>query len=130
MAFLKRLGFFLFGLSIGLVFLVFFFKKKSEETGTEFCYFPNCRVLQDLRSKPLSYSESIDAMLRHKELDTMDIRYFLEEGDIDFGKSDTRSKPCKTYLIEGELKETEAVLNVKNCKEKVIVESISLKSMK
>ncbi len=54
MAFLKRLGYYMVGLAIGIVILTFLLKKKTTETGTSFCYFPNCRVLKELRSKPLS----------------------------------------------------------------------------
>ena len=67
MAFLKRLGFYLIGFSIGLVFLFFFLKKKSDETGASFCYLPNCRVLKELRSKPLAYSKQIDQMIYLKK---------------------------------------------------------------
>jgi len=51
MAFIKRLGWYLVGVSIGLVFLAFILKKKSGEEGIDFCYLPNCRVLKDIRSK-------------------------------------------------------------------------------
>ena len=125
MAFLKRLGFFLLGLSVGLIFLAFLFKKKSEETGVSFCYFPNCRTLKDIRSKPISYSDEIQKLIQDKRLDSTDIHYFLNEGDVDFGKSDTESTPCKTYLIEGEVVGKEAILKVKNCVDKAIVISIS-----
>jgi hypothetical protein len=63
MPFLKRLGYYLIGLSLGLVFLAFLLKKKTSETGSEFCYFPNCRVLKDLRSKPLAFSGNIEELL-------------------------------------------------------------------
>ncbi|MCM4152516.1 hypothetical protein DHD05_13010 [Arenibacter sp. N53] len=125
MAFLKRLGFFLFGLSIGLVFLTIFLKKKSEETGTEFCYFPNCRTLKDIRSKQISYADGINELLVNKELDSTDINHFLYNGDVDFGKSETKTNPCKTYYIEGTVKDKAAILKVKNCLEKAIIESIS-----
>lgn len=125
MAFLKRLGFYLVGLSIGLVFLAFFLKKKSEETGVEFCYFPNCRTLKDIRSKPISYSEEISELLQNKRLDSTGIAYFLTEGNVDFGKSDTKSKPCKTYFIKGKVMNEEAVLKVRNCSEKAIIENLS-----
>ncbi|MEB8329188.1 DUF4258 domain-containing protein [Flavobacteriaceae bacterium KMM 6897] len=125
MAFLKRLGFFLVGLSIGIVFLTFFFKKKTEETGTEFCYFPNCRVLKDLRSKPLTYSEDIKDLLASNELDSLDINSFFRNGEIDFGKSNAKSVPCRTYVIEGAIKDKKAILEVKNCPSKVIVERIT-----
>jgi len=109
------------GLSIGIVFLTFFLKKKSDETGAEFCYFPNCRVLKDLRSKPIVYSDGISQMLQNKELDTITIRHFFTEGDINFSESDTKSKPCKTYLIESEIDAKEVAMEVKNCPNKVTV---------
>ncbi len=124
MAFLKRLGFFLFGLSIGLVFLTVFLKKKSEETGTQFCYFPNCRTLKDIRSKPLSYSETIDKLVQNNQLDSLDISSFLQNGDVDFGKSETKTTPCKTYYIEGTVDKKSATLKVKNCLDKAVVESL------
>lgn len=121
MAFLKRLGFFLFGLAIGLVFLTIFLKKKSKETGVEFCYFPNCRTLKDIRSKPLSYSDEVREMLGNGELDTLDIKNLLTEGTVDFGKSDTKAKDCKTYFIEGIIDSRESSLEVKNCRDKAII---------
>ena len=81
MAFLKRLGWYLVGLSIGLVFLVFFLKKKTQDTGLEFCYLPNCRVLKDLRSKPLSLSDRALAQMESQELDTLLVKSFFRDGD-------------------------------------------------
>ncbi|WP_422859828.1 DUF4258 domain-containing protein [Flagellimonas sp. S174] len=124
MGFLKRLGWYLVGLSIGIIFLVFFFKKKSDETGTEFCYFPNCRVLKDMRSKPLVFGEG----LQEKYRDTVLIQSFLQDGDIDFAKSDTESKPCKTYLVELEQSQEMIQLLFKNCPKEVIVTSSQIKN--
>ncbi len=123
--FIKRLGYFLVGLSLGLVFLAFFLKKKSDETGVSFCYLPNCRVLKDLRSKPMYYSEDISAMLNSNELDTLAIKQFLTEGDVDFGSSDTKSKPCKTYIIAGEVAKKSLQMKVRNCPERITIESIT-----
>ncbi|SHI90152.1 DUF4258 domain-containing protein [Pseudozobellia thermophila] len=124
MAFLKRLGFYLIGLSIGIVFLTLFLKKKSEETGTEFCYFPNCRVLKDLRSKPITFSDQVNQQLKAKDIDTLDITLFLKNGDVDFGRSDTKAKPCKIYWIEGDLKGDRQTLKFKNCSNKVVLDEI------
>ena len=124
MDFLKRLGYFLFGLSVGIVLLTFFFKKKYKGTDVSFCYFPNCRTLKDIRSKPLYYSEVLDQMLKNKEIDSTDIENFLYNGDVDFGSSDTKSVPCKTYFIEGEFRNKQAVLKVINCTKKVTVATL------
>ena len=127
MAFLKRLGFYLFGLSIGIVFLTLFLKKKSDETGVTFCYFPNCRTLKDIRSKPLEYSDQVNDLLSDQVIDSTDIRYILTEGDVDFGKSDTKSKGCKTYSIESMVDNREIQVQVKNCAEKAIVQAYTRK---
>ncbi|MRX63937.1 DUF4258 domain-containing protein [Maribacter luteus] len=124
MAFLKRLGFYLFGLSIGLVFLTIFLKNKSEETGVEFCYFPNCRTLKDIRSKKISYSNEIDQMIRDKQLDSLTIMGFLNDGEVDFKNSDTKSTPCKTYLIESEVNDVLAKMTVQNCPDSAVVQNI------
>ncbi|TMU56389.1 DUF4258 domain-containing protein [Flagellimonas algicola] len=124
MVFLRRLGWYLVGLSIGIVFLVFFLKKKSGENGIDFCYFPNCRVLKDMRSKPLSFGEQVPEQFR----DTLLIQSFLQDGDIDFGKSDTKSEPCKTYHIEKELDDKLYVGILRNCQKQVVLESISATS--
>ena len=124
MPFIKRLGFYLFGVSIGVLFLAFFFKKKTEDTGVYFCYFPNCRTLKDIRSKPMQYSDAVDEQLRNKELDTLDIVDLLTNGDVDFGRSETKTTPCKTYIVEGVVKDMEMIATVRNCSKKAVLESI------
>lgn len=126
MAFLKRLGFYLIGLSIGLVFLFFFLKKKSDETGVSFCYLPNCRVLKELRSKPFTYSKQIDQMVADQTLDSLTIAYFMNEGDVNFKKSNTKNTSCKTYLIEGMVTEKLMALTVKNCDSIVLIDKLQI----
>lgn len=125
MAFLKRLGWYLVGLSIGLVFLVFFLKKKTQDTGLEFCYLPNCRVLKDLRSKPLTLSEKALAQMEADQLDTLFVKSFFRDGDVDFKKSDTRSEPCKTYFIAKEVDEKNFTMQVKSCDGEVTVQALN-----
>lgn len=110
------MGWYLVGLSIGLVFLVFFLKKKSGEEGIDFCYLPNCRVLKNMRSKTLTFGEALPEAYR----DTTLILKFLTDGDVDFGKSNTKSKPCKLYFVE----KGTVYLKIKNCSNKIVVEDI------
>ena len=124
MSLLKRIGYYLVGLSIGLVFLSIFFKKKSEQTGVSFCYLPNCRTLKDLRAKPLILSTQTNQSLQEMGADTLDINHILLEGSVNFTLSDTHSVPCKTYIIEGEINEKEVVLKAKNCPDQVEILSI------
>ena len=53
MKFYQRFAYYIFGFSIGLVFLFFILNGKE----TSCSYFPNARVLKDLRSKPFHYSD-------------------------------------------------------------------------
>ncbi|WP_405396803.1 DUF4258 domain-containing protein [Maribacter sp. Asnod2-G09] len=127
MDFIKRLGFFLVGLSIGIVFLTFFLKKKSQETGVYFCYLPDCRTLKDIRSKSMYYSDEATQKLKEFELDSIGVTYILTEGDVDFSKSDTKSVPCKTYIVESEYKERDYIFTVRNCREKASIDKVERK---
>jgi hypothetical protein len=118
MPFLKRLGYFLVGLSIGLIFLAFFLRKKTDETGTEFCYFPNCRVLKELRSKPMRVDPALELIA-----DTVLIAEILREGSVNFKASDTKASPCTLYRIDynGENHKTEITL--RNCEDHTILKA-------
>lgn len=110
MPFLKRLGYFLIGLSIGLLFLAVFLRKKTEGTDTEFCYLPNCRVLKELRSKPMEVDPTLEATA-----DTVLVRHLLREGKVVFRESDTRAEPCKIYKIRGKAGDQSLWITVENC---------------
>lgn len=110
MSFLKRFGFYLIGLSIGLLFLAFFLRKKAEGSGVEFCYLPNCRVLKELRAKPLEVDSNLAGTA-----DTLAIQFLLQEGDVAFGESEPRAKPCGIYVVNGKYAGSHLRLTIKNC---------------
>ncbi len=87
-----RLAFYLLGLFIGIIFVYYFLTAKAESRGVSFCYFPNCRVLKELRSKPLEISPSVDSIFKEKWVSLDDIKLSLEHGDVDFSRS---NKPLK-----------------------------------
>ena len=113
--FLKRLGWYLVGFSIGLIFLAFFINKKSGESDFEICYFPNCRVLKDIRSKKIRYVNDLESTFSK---DSVLWRSFFNDGNIDFSKSQTETKPCKTYQITNG---NDRTITVKNCPEQAEV---------
>lgn len=125
MAFIKRLGWYLLGLSVGLIFLVLFLKKKSEETGVEFCYLPNCRVLKDMRSKKLTISSEMHQKLTTFDLDSLNVKEFLKHGEVDFSNSKTEAQPCKKYLVTREIDTKILALTFQNCSEEVKLEAIA-----
>ncbi len=120
-SFFKRLGFYLIGLSAGLIFLAFFFKEKR----TEFCYLPNCRVLKNMRLKPMTFSDEISARLENKDIDTLYLKQFLIDGDVLFGESDTKKEPCKRFVVEREIEEQKVTLEIENCKDKIFIAKLN-----
>lgn len=97
MKFTQRLAYYLFGLLIGAMFLVFFFGQKK----TSFCYFPNCRVLKDLRNKPLLYSNTAEQKLAEDWVNIEDIRNCLTNGKVVFSESGEKVEKGKLYVIKG-----------------------------
>lgn len=117
MKFLYRLGFFLGGFSVGLIMLFYVWNHKN----VEFNYFPNARVLNDLRKKRIEFEGEALKALQTQVIDTAEIIKLLKAGDIDFSESETHKNTCNRYLIENEA-ETRTFW-VRNCADKVIVES-------
>ncbi|WP_294825172.1 DUF4258 domain-containing protein [uncultured Flavobacterium sp.] len=122
MKFAHRLAYYLLGVLIGGVFLVFIFKEKR----TEFCYLPNCRVLKDIRAKGLNVSKEAEATLAQKWVTMEDVKMSLQYGDVDFSKS---NKPNpgggKLYIIEGKTaKDQPIVIEVVNFSDKAVLKGI------
>ncbi len=82
MKFQFRLAYYIFGLLLGGVFVMWFLKSKATDRGVEFCYFPNCRVLKDLRSKSLEIDSLAKNSLKEKWVTLEDIKQSLTYGDV------------------------------------------------
>ena len=80
MSFLKRLYFFLFGLSIGIIILIFITNKKD----TRFNYLPNKRVLNDIHKKTLVFKDSTDLITKASFLEKFNIKQALCQIDTVF----------------------------------------------
>jgi hypothetical protein len=125
MKFKHRLAYYLFGLCLGGFLVAFIFTGR----GQDFCYLPNCRVLKNISSKGILYSEEakskISASLATKE----DIKKCLKYGDVDFDKSNlTHTGGGKTYIIEGRnFKGEDIILNITNYENKAVLEDINKK---
>ena len=128
MKFQFRLAYYLFGLFLGGVFVMWFLKAKATDKGVEFCYFPNCRVLKDLRSKSLEIDSLAQKSLDGKWVTLEDIRNSLRYGDVDFSKSNEAYKKGKVYVIEGKTSNNEEItITMVNYSNKVSLEKIEKK---
>lgn len=122
MKLIHRVGYFSIGLFFGIVILIFFLSGKK----TSCDYFPNARVLNNIRSKPRQFSEESLKFFQSNNLDTAEVAGILEEGDVDFGKSETHTEPCKRYFITGKANSKKIELQIKNCDSLATLEKVNL----
>ena len=111
--FLKRLGYYLGGFSVGLIILSFILSGKK----TSCNYGPNARVINDLIQKEILIDSSIQK--RHPFLNDSLVREQLKKGSVNFSKSDTRRDSCRLYHIENNT--NKAFWVVENCKKSVLL---------
>ena len=121
MKFSHRFAYYLIGLIMGSFFVAAVFSGKD----TRCNYFPNARVLNDLRNKPFHYSDKASLILAEKWIDTADIKNTLKYGDVDFDNSNIEVGSGKLYVIEGKtIKNQEITLEVINYPEKAVLKDI------
>ncbi len=78
MGLLRRLGWYLGGFSIGLIFLAFFLKKKN----AEFCYGIDCRILKNIRSKTIVFSDIAEQSFDTASLDSATLNLIIRKADV------------------------------------------------
>lgn len=104
MSFLKRLLYYLFGFSIGLIFLFYFLDKKE----ATFNYSPNKRVLADIDKKEWIFETNINSSnIKKGDL--------IKNFKVDFSESDVELDTCKTYVLKNKIKNEKYYYKVKNC---------------
>lgn len=119
MKFIYRLGFYLGGFSIGLIFLMFFLSGKK----TSCSYGPNARVLKNISTKSLIIKPKIQTQLEALKIDSLTIGEVLKKGDVVFSKSETKIDSCKRYTITYNTFE----FFVENCEANATILSVNLK---
>ncbi|GEJ34100.1 hypothetical protein FPN187_contig00015-0004 [Flavobacterium psychrophilum] len=106
---------------MGCIFLFFVLNKKN----TRCTYFPNDRVLNNLRSKPFYYSNVASKELAEDWLDTIDVKNTLEYGDVDFSRSNLKISKGKLYTIIGKtIKNQPIEVIVENYEDKVVLKEV------
>ena len=121
MKFYQRFAYYLIGLVIGSFFVAAVLSGKD----TRCNYFPNARVLNDLRNKPFEYDSVASKQLAEDWIDTLDIKNILTYGDVDFDKSNIIMKGGKLYTIYGKTTNSKDVtLEVINYSDKAVLKNI------
>ena len=119
MKFIHRLGFYLGGFSIGLIFLMFFLSGKK----TSCSYGPNARVLKNISTKSLIINPKIQSQLEAFDIDSFRLNEAFKKGNVDFSKSETQLDSCKRYTIAHDTFE----IFVENCETNATILSVHLK---
>ena len=114
MRLIQRIGYYLGGLSIGLIILAFFFNAKR----TSCSYGPQARVLKNINSKNIKYSEGIPPG------DSAIVQQVLQNGHVNFSKSSPRKEPCGHYVVEAIQEGQSRSVTLKNCDSIVVIESL------
>lgn len=76
-------------------------------------YFPNDRVLYDLRKKDLTLSPELSAKLAAGEADTNGLSAALERARVDFKRSRIEDGQCNVYFLD--LKDMQKSFEIENC---------------
>lgn len=121
MKLIHRIGFYLGGFSLGLIFLAFFLSGKRASCS----YGPDARLLKNISTKQLVYSQNVLEMINNRTIDTLTISEILKFGDVDFSKVDRDIEFCKIYIIVDEINEKDIALTIENCETIATIKSIS-----
>ena len=101
MSFIKRLFYYLGGVGLGIIILIFFLSGKKASCD----YGPNARTLKFLKSKPLQKSKDLEIELMRYNIDSLELQSTLDSGEVNFSSSETSNDSSKIYAIEINLEE-------------------------
>ncbi len=121
MKLIQRVGYYLGGFSIGLILLAFFLGGKRASCS----YGPQSRVLKNISTKQLVYSQNAIESFKNRSIDSLTIIDILHNGSVNFSKSQTNLDSCNIYVIEKAVHDLEISLTVENCENEATIQSIS-----
>lgn len=119
----KRIFYYLVGLSLGSIAVYFFWQKKN----ATFDYGMDSRTLKSIRIKKRLFSEEAKYAMKKFDIDTLKISTILVNGDVDFGKGNPRQTPCAEYYVTGKKELENVSLLVKRCDSTATVDKIIVK---
>lgn len=116
-----RLSYFLIGFAISSFAVVAILNQKN----TRCTYFPNDRVLSNIKSKSFTISKEASAILAEDWIDTVDVKNTLQFGEVDFDRSNIKYKSGKLYTIIGKtIKNQPIEIVVENYDNKAVLKDI------
>lgn len=122
MQWLKRVGYYLIGIALGSLVVLFIWKGKD----VSFDYGMDARTLKTIRIKKRLFSNNAQQILATSKIDTATISTILNHGDVDFGKSKPRLKPCAEYFITGKDSLNHIDLYIIRCDSTATIDEITI----
>ena len=116
----KRIFYYLVGLSLGSVGVYFFWQQKN----ATFDYGMDARTLKTIRIKKRVFSDDALMTMQQHHIDTTNISTILHLGDVDFGKGNPRQKPCADYYISGTKELKNVSLLIQRCDSTATIEKV------
>ena len=116
----KRIFYYLVGLSLGSIAVYFFWQKKN----ATFDYGMDSRTLKTIRIKKRLFSDNAKIIMQKFDIDTLKISTILKNGDVDFGKGNPRQTPCAEYYVTGNNELENISLLIKRCDSTATIEKI------
>ncbi|MBT7528978.1 hypothetical protein OAN39_05570 [Flavobacteriaceae bacterium] len=113
----NRLIYFMGGFLIGICILIFIWDKKN----TKFPYMPDARVINDVNSKNVHYSNKLHTAFAKNIITASQVQDILKNGNVNFSKSNTKLDSCKIYVIEKKLSTKNYSISLENCNNEVKV---------
>ncbi|MGY0426898.1 MAG: DUF4258 domain-containing protein, partial [Polaribacter sp.] len=84
----------------------------------------DARTLKTIRIKKRLFSEDAKISMVLHQIDTLQISTILHTGDVNFGKSKPRQKPCAEYFITGTDSLKNVHLYVKRCDSTATIDKV------
>lgn len=117
-----RFLYFFSGVTLGIIFLVFFLSGKK--TSCE--YGPDARTLKSIRVLKHDYSRQAENFLAEHNLDTASVSHILKTGDVNFSKSKTHLDSCNIYNVYGDYKTQHLELIIERCDSVATIKKINM----
>ncbi len=118
MTIFKRFGYFLGGLTVGIILLMFFLGGKKASCA----YGPTARVLKNIRIKSPTITPEARRAMQSYSLDTSVVANYLKDGDVIFKESNiVINDSCKKYVIRGKSNDQRYLMQVSNCDSTAVI---------
>ena len=113
----RRFLFFGIGALISIIFLSLGPENRLKKTFYDYIDYFNMdkRVIYHLENDSTTFSTKAECQLVYYSLSKEELLEVLEDGEVNFEKSQTEKKPCQYYVVENTINEMELTVTFKFC---------------